>query len=224
MNIKELKPLDYIIIVAVIAVIAIGVLVFLGKNKFSKSPVEATKKIAFQVMLKSVSVTDSKMPFKIGEESFITIRNVPYTKLQIVDVLYQTKKTILPINNPQQPFVVIDDYAQPYQYDFIVTLVDDAKITKDGAVVGGNKIKIGMPIVLEGFNYRVGGTISNVQILEDKEVEAINKFVQEQKLLQNMEEAQATPVKNTANESSQPKSESENKDTNKEEAPKQTVK
>lgn len=199
MNIKELKPLDYIIIAAIIAVLVIGLLVVLGKNKFSKSPVEATKKIAFQVMMKSVSVTDSKMPFVIGDESFITIRNVPYTKLQVIDVMYQAKKMVLPINNPSQPFAVIDDYSQPYQFDFIVTLIDEAKITKDGAVVGGNKIKIGLPIVLEGYNYRIGGTISNVQVLEDKQVEQINKYVQEQKLLQNMQAAQA------ANQNEQPK-------------------
>ena len=34
MNIKDLKPLDYIIIVTIIAVLAIGGLVIKGKNKF----------------------------------------------------------------------------------------------------------------------------------------------------------------------------------------------
>ena len=177
MNIKELKPFDYVIIIAVIAVFAIGVLACLGKNKFSKSPVEATKKIAFQVMLKSVSVTDKEMPFKIGDEAFITIRNVPYTKLKIVDSLYQPKNTMIPTNNANKPFIVVEDYSQPYQYDFIVTLVDEAKITKDGPVVGGNKIKIGLPIILEGFNYRVGGTISNVKILTEKDIQTINEYV-----------------------------------------------
>ncbi|MBS6553172.1 MAG: DUF4330 domain-containing protein [Clostridium sp.] len=201
---KQLKLLDYIIIAVVIAVLIIGALAYLGKNKFSKSPVEATKKIAFQVMLKSVSLTDSKMPFKIGEESFITIRNVPYTKLQIIDVAYQAKKMVLPINNPQQPFVVIDDYSMPYQFDFIVTLIDDAKITKDGAVVGGNKIKIGLPIVLEGFNYRIGGTISNVQILEDKQVEEINKFVTQAKLQSKMDDALQSKAQNAPKEEAKP--------------------
>lgn len=188
MNIKELKPLDYIIIIAVIAVLTIGALVIKGKNKFAKSPVEATQKIAFQVMLRSVSITDDKLPFVIGEESFITIRNVPYTKLNIVDVLYQPKKTMLPTGNPGQPFLILDDYSLPHQYDFIITLIDDAKITKDGAVVGGNKIKIGLPIVLEGFNYRVGGTISNIQLLSDKDVEEIEKFVEKNKTEQKKQE------------------------------------
>ncbi len=190
MSLKELKTFDYVIIAVLVAFLAIGVLVYLGKNKFSKSPVEATKKIAFQVMLKSVSVTDNEMPFKIGDDSFLTIRNVPYTKLQIVDVMYQPKKMILPVNNPQQPFAVIDDYSQPYQFDFIVTLVDEAKITKDGPVVGGNKIKIGLPIVLEGFNYRIGGTISNVKVLENKDLEVINQYVKDAKTKKQIETIQ----------------------------------
>ena len=189
MSLKKLKIFDYVILAVIVAVLLIGVLAYLGKNKFSKTPVEAEKKIAFQVMLKSVSVTDSKMPFEIGDESFITIRNVPYTKLKIIDRAFQPKQTMIPTNNPKQPFIVTTDLAQPYQYDFVVTLIDDAKITKDGAVVGGNKIKIGLPIVLEGFNYRIGGTISNVQILEDKEVERINaavdKYVKEAETVKN---------------------------------------
>ena len=200
---KKLKPFDYIIIIAVIAVILIGALAYLGKNKFSKSPVEATKKIAFQVMIRSVSLTDAKNPFKIGEESFITIRNVPYTKLQIIDVASSPKKTILPVNNPQQPFIVIDDYSQPFQFDFVVTLIDDAKITKDGPVVGGNKIKIGLPIVLEGFNYRIGGSISNVQVLEDKDVEMINKYIataKKQQLVEMLQENADAQSAQTANE------------------------
>ena len=154
-------------------------------------------------MIRSVSLTDAKNPFKIGEESFITIRNVPYTKLQIIDVASSPKKTILPVNNPQQPFIVIDDYSQPFQFDFVVTLIDDAKITKDGPVVGGNKIKIGLPIVLEGFNYRIGGSISNVQVLEDKDVEMINKYVataKKQQLVEMLQEKADAQSPQTANE------------------------
>ncbi len=194
MNIKNLKPLDYIIIVAIFAVLLIGLLVVKGKNKFSKSPVEATQKVAFQVMLRSVSITDNIMPFRVGEEAFITIRNVPYTKLQIIDSKFSPKKAMIPTGNPKHPYIVAEDISLPYQYDMIITLIDEAKITKDGAVVGGNKIKIGLPIVLEGFNYRIGGTISNVQLLEDKDVEVINEFVKKQQELNKIE---AEKIKNT---------------------------
>lgn len=210
---KQLKPFDCIIIAAVIAVIVIGVLVYAGKNKFSSSPVEATKKIAFQVMLKGVSITDTQIPYKAGEETFITIRNVPYTKLKIVDVAYQPRKIVLPVNNPQQPFIVVDDFSQPYQYDFVITLMDEAKITADGAVAGGNKIKIGTPIVLEGYNYRTGGTISNVQVLTDKDVFIINEQLRQIKAAESQETK-------TIENSKEDKTQQSEKDANKEKSAK----
>ena len=94
---------------------------------------------------------------------------------------------MIPTGNAKRPYIVAEDISLPYQYDMIITLIDDAKITKDGAVVGGNKIKIGLPIVLEGFNYRIGGTISNVQLLDDKDVEIIGEFVKKQQKLNKIE-------------------------------------
>ena len=86
--------------------------------------------------------------------------------------------------------MLVPDPAQPNLYDAVVTIKDVAKITKDGAVVGGNKIKIGLPIVLEGFNYRVGGTISNVQLLDDADIKTINEYVEQQKALLKLQETQ----------------------------------
>ena len=62
---------------------------------------------------------------------------------------------------------MVEDVSQAFLYDILVTLiVEDAKITKDGAVVGGNKIKIGLPVTLEGPSYRLNGTVSDVRILQ----------------------------------------------------------
>ena len=52
-------------------------------------------------------------------------------------------------------------------YDITVTLTDTAKITKDGAVVGGNKIKIGLPITLEGKDYKFNGTVSDLTVMPE---------------------------------------------------------
>ncbi len=194
---KKLKPFDYVLIFGVIFLAIIFVLVLFNKNKFSKSPVEATRKIAFQVMLRGVTFTDSYVPFQVGDETFITIRNVPYTKLQIVDFVYQPKKIVIPVNDVKQPFQIIDDYSAPYQYDFVITLIDDAKITKDGPVVGGNKLKIGLPIVLEGFNYRLSGTVANVKLLEDKDMALVKQLLMNAKKEQKSRETQ-DPTKNSS--------------------------
>lgn len=174
---NKLKPFDFVLIAIIAAIVIIIGLVVTGKNNFAKTPVEKTDMIEFQVMFKSVSLTDNHLPFVVGEKSFITIRNVPYTELEITQVQYAPKKYILEVPNPKTPFVLIDDPTQPFQYDFIITLKDEAKITADGAVVGGNKMKIGMPIVLEGYNYRLGGTVSNV-IIPGKTQKTENKQIQ----------------------------------------------
>ena len=56
-------------------------------------------------------------------------------------------------------------------FDAVVTITDTAKITKDGAVVGGNKIKMGLPVTLEGNNYKFNGTISDVRVKTDADIE-----------------------------------------------------
>ena len=61
--------------------------------------------------------------------------------------------------------MVVEDPSQANVYDLVVTLSDTAKITKDGAVVGGNKIKMGLPITLEGKDYKFNGTVSDLKIM-----------------------------------------------------------
>lgn len=169
MNFKELKKVDYIIIGFLCILLILGGLVFVGKNKFlSKSPVESEQKVAFQVFFRGITITDAQSPFQVNQESFITIRNVPYSKLKIVDVKFDRRKVAIPANNKDK-YILVDDVSSPFQFDFLVTLVDTAKITEDGAVVGGNKLKIGVPIVLEGKNYKLNGTISNIQVLQEKQ-------------------------------------------------------
>lgn len=148
----------------VIIALLVGVFTLLGARSTSSKQIEASTKVAIEVFFRGVVVTSSNSPFKEGEETFITIRNVPYTKLKIKSVKFERKKAIIPTLNVKKPFEVVDDVASPFQYDFLVTVMDDAKITKDGAVVGGNKIKIGLPVTLEGVDYRLNGVVANITL------------------------------------------------------------
>lgn len=174
---RKLKIIDILIILAVFAVLVIGFLTYKHFRQTADKQVEATSKIAFQVYLRGVTITGNASPIKPGEKTFISIRNVPYTDLKVVDVKADAKKVILPNPRGPQPFVVMDDYSQMFMYDIIVTVIDSAKITKDGAVVGGNKIKIGLPITLEGQAYKFNGTVSNIQLLSDAQAKQIENTV-----------------------------------------------
>ena len=166
-SLKKLSTFDLIIIGVIIVALLVGLLTMFGKRATSSNQIETTTDVEIEVFLRSVTVSASNNIFEAGDETFITIRNVPYTKLKIKDVKYDRKKAIVPTFNAKKPFDVVDDVTSPYQYDFLITVVDKAKITKDrdGAVVGGNKIKIGLPITLEGADYKLNGVVSNITVV-----------------------------------------------------------
>ena len=165
---KKFRIVDIVIILAVALALVVGFLTYKHFRQTADKQIEKTAKIGFQVFLRGVTITGGVNPIKIGDETFISIRNVPYTTLKVVDVKADTKKILMPNPAHKPPFIIMDDYSQLFMYDIVVTVIDTAKITKDGAVVGGNKIKIGLPITLEGQAYKFNGTVSNIQVLEDK--------------------------------------------------------
>ncbi len=168
---KNFNIVDIIIVLGVILALIIGVLTTKHFRQTADKQIEATSAITFQVFLRGVTVTGDEFPIKPEDKTFITIRNVPYTELNVVNVSSESRKTALPSLKAKEQYILIQDPAQPSIYDAIITIKDTAKITKDGAVVGGNKIKMGLPVTLEGKCYKFNGTISDVRVTSDVEVE-----------------------------------------------------
>ena len=165
---KKLKLTDYIIIAFVtLAVIFAGFMIFKKKN-FSNLPIEKETKIMFEVFFRGVTISAKETPFRPGDNAFITIRNVPYTKLKIVAIDGRPRMTYVPSKN-KNGYEIVEDVSVPSLYDFIVRLEDTAKKTPDGYVAGGNKIKMGIPVVIEGELYTYQGTISNVFEVQEKQ-------------------------------------------------------
>ena len=158
---KKLKLTDYIIIGVILVLVVIGTLAVFKKKNFANLPIEKETKINFEVFFRGITISDNVAPFKAGEDAFITIRNVPYTKLKIVAMDGRPRMAILPANN-KEGYILTQDVSMPNMYDLIVKLEDTAKKTPDGYVAGGNKIKMGIPVVIEGEKYKYTGVISNV--------------------------------------------------------------
>ena len=168
---KKFKPVDIIVIVGVAVALVVGFATFKNFRQTADKQIEATSPIVFDVFLRGITLTGDSKPINAGEKTFISIRNVPYSDLEILNVKSDRRKVVLPmINNvksAKKNVLIVDDVSQSNVYDITVTLTDIAKITKDGAVVGGNKIKMGLPITLEGKDYKFNGTVSNVTVSHD---------------------------------------------------------
>lgn len=163
--------IDLIIIIGVIVALVVGVCTLKQVRQTADKQIEATSAITFQVFLRGVTVTGDNFPIEKNDKTFITIRNVPYTELEVLDVTSKSRETFSPNSKFMDKLVLVPDPAQPSLYDAVVTIKDIAKITKDGAVVGGNKIKMGLPVTLEGEKYKFNGTISDVRVSGDTSIE-----------------------------------------------------
>ncbi len=163
---KKFSLVDLVIIGGVIIALLVGIYTAKHFRQTADKQIEATSPITFQVFLRGVTVTGEEFPVKKDAKTFITIRNVPYTELTVVDVNSQPRKTL----SPSGRYTLVNDPSQPAIFDAVVTITDTAKITKDGAVVGGNKIKMGLPVTLEGESYKFNGTISDVRVSNDVDV------------------------------------------------------
>ena len=137
-----------------------------GMRSTASKQIESKSPIEFEVFLRSVTISAKECPVKTGDTTFISIRNVPYTDLEVIDVKYVPKKAAVSTKNG---YIAVNDPAFLDTYDIIVKVRDEALVTKDGAVVGGNKIKMGLPITLEGKTYKFTGSVSNLNIIDSVE-------------------------------------------------------
>lgn len=158
---KYNKLVDIIIILGILIAVCVGVVTMKHYRETASKQIESTSQIQFKVFLRGVTLSCEEVPIKKDETTFISIRNVPYTDLKILDV--ESSPKMITISAPGG-YKIVPDSAQPNTYDITVTVTDTAKITKDGAVVGGNKVKIGLPITLEGKTYKLTGTVSDITI------------------------------------------------------------
>ena len=135
-----------------------------GLNKV----IEGKEKIAIELLVPDVNAGNADFKndlFKIGGKTAITIRNRPYTKLEIIKS--ESKPKLLIIPDFHGSFKTPLDPTRTNIKDYTVTLTDEALKTQDGYVIGGNKIKIGNQIELEGFNYRLNGKVINIYPLNN---------------------------------------------------------
>lgn len=161
--------LDALIVATVmIGVIGVGAV----KSGYSSVGRIAQRQGAAEIdLMIKASMKDLTM-FKAGEKTFITVRNQPYDKVEIVAVSAKRQTIAVPINDGKD-FRITSDPTSPYSSEIILTLRDPNSMeTEDGIVWGGQKMKLGVPIEVEGFKYRFKGSILDVRMVEPKQASA----------------------------------------------------
>jgi Domain of unknown function (DUF4330) len=133
------------------------VLVQSNMHATSNAMIEGESDIDIKVMFRIRSNNPALL--KKGDVTNISVRNQPRGEVKVVDVKQLPAEVMLSVNG--KPEAVVDATEINVQ-DYWVTLRDHATISKEGYVAEGVKIKTGLPINLEGFDYMVHGSIVEV--------------------------------------------------------------
>jgi hypothetical protein len=146
----------------VLFMVAVGIIgVQSGWVKTSSQVVKGETDIEYTILIRNLKTLQPNL-FQPGKTLSITIRNQPRGQVAIVAVSASPKKIILP-NAQDGTYQIIEDPIDRFGYDYVIRLRDHAVVTPEGYVTEGIKVKIGLPIEVEGYHYRVGGVIAEVK-------------------------------------------------------------
>lgn len=150
----------------IILCVIVGIFFVPNKSGSSVAQITDSKPIQFEVLVRGLSVKEPLAlleKFKTDKKVSIIIRNQPYGEVEIKDAI--TLDSTINVPQPDGSVKALPD-ARPevkFNQDYLLTLGGKGQVTKNGIVLGNNKIMIGAVIELEGFNYNFKGSVISVQ-------------------------------------------------------------
>ena len=151
----------------VIVLVLFGIFVYPGATGSVAQVGSAAKPVEVDVLVRGLSVRNADDLFnktiKVGNQTNIIIRNQPHGSVDILAVKRLPRTVLAP--QPDGSLKELSDLkSNSYSTDMLLTLGTQAQITKDGPVIGPSKVKIGVQIELDGFNYDFPGSVIDVRI------------------------------------------------------------
>ena len=150
----------------VILLVLVGIFVVPGTSGTSTIAQVNTKPIEVDIVVRGLSIRDPQVlvqEFEKTKKVNIIIRNQPYGQVDIKSVRQLPR--LIAASQPDGSLKALPDpRPDTYSTDMLITLGGKAQITKDGPVLGNNKIKIGTTIELEGFNYNFNASVIDLRV------------------------------------------------------------
>ncbi|MBD2181827.1 DUF4330 domain-containing protein [Planktothrix sp. FACHB-1355] len=150
----------------VILLVIVGIFFFPGTSGSVAQLGVATRPVEVDVVVRGLSIRNPQeliKQFQTKKKTNIIIRNQPYGQVDIKAVKELPRTVVVP--QPDGSVKALPDPRKDtFSTDMVITLTGKAQITNNGPVLGNNKIKVGMPIELEGFDYDFNSSVIDVRI------------------------------------------------------------
>lgn len=164
-RLRSLSPID-----AVAGVVALAALVgVIWSPKLSNAVAKATgavKPVQVSVDVHRLYSSDPEQLLNSAREEAalnIVIRNQPAGRVTLVSVVDLTNP--LTAVQPDGSVVIADAPSTDLPRHARFVMEAQAEIKPSGVVIGGTKLKVGVPVELEGRLYRLNGVVSGVMPL-----------------------------------------------------------
>ena len=164
-RLRSLSPIDAVAGVVALAALA-GVI---WSPKLSNAVAKATgalKPVQVSVDVRHLVSADPEQLLNAAREEAalnIVIRNQPAGRVTLVSVDDLTNP--LTAVQPDGSVVVADAPSSLLPRHARFVMEANAEIKPSGVVIGGTKLKVGVPVELEGRLYRLNGVVSGVKAL-----------------------------------------------------------
>lgn len=164
----KLSLLDIGAALIILAVI-FGTFVFPGTTG-SIAQGGGTQPVEVSAVVRGLSVRDPDeliQGMRAAEKTQVIIRNQPHGEVEITQIEPIERLVIVP--QPDGSVKALPDprsQEDSLSMDMIISFRDRAQITDDGAVIGGQKVKIGTLLEFEGESYNFKGSTIEVNIIE----------------------------------------------------------
>ncbi len=151
----------------VILLVIFGIFFFPGTTGSVAQVGVTTKPVEIDLLVRGLNVRDPEQLFNQGltkgGKTNVIIRNQPHGAINVKSV-QQLPRTVL-VPQPDGSLKELPDpKSNSFSTDMILTLDGKAQITANGPVLGPSKLKIGVPIELDGFNYNFNATVIDVRV------------------------------------------------------------
>ncbi|MEM8603064.1 MAG: DUF4330 domain-containing protein [Cyanobacteria bacterium P01_H01_bin.121] len=128
-----------------------------------------TQPVEVDVMVRGLTVSEPealRQALETEGSTSVVIRNQPYGQVDVLNVQETPRSVAVP--QPDGSVIALPDPRPELAYttDLLITLGGDAQITENGPVLGNSKLKIGIPVELEGDSYNFNASVVGVRVNE----------------------------------------------------------
>ncbi len=160
----KVNAIDLFIIVVVLGVLFGLIWSKTGHSSLNKK-VAAEGQAEVKIAIRGARVEDIKV-FEKYKKAFVIIRNQPFENVDIVSVKAWRRPLTFYVPEQKKP-IRFENFDDSLSTDVDIVIRSNAQFTTDdppSVVLGGNKVKSGIPVELETTEYKFTGSIISVKM------------------------------------------------------------